>query len=333
MLSLMRWPPLAALLIMPALASGASPARTPIAGQGAVPDAFTITDRALGDPATFIVYGDMRFTDVRESTATNPGARQALVAKIAAEHPGALLLTGDIPWHGGVTDDYRVYHDETAPWREARLRVYPVLGNHEFSGCAEAQCLENWWQAFPEFRGRRWYGVNLGTHIRALALDSNAPLTEGSPQRAWLEHEIASLPAQVRFVILALHHPPIADEALWVVRSNERGLATYLSGIAPRSTARFLVCGAHVHNYERFEQDGVVYLVSGGGGAKPLFVARGSADQYKDPDFPNFHYVRFRLTGDTLSAEMVRLTDYDAHTPHVWAIKDRFTVSAPAPSR
>ena len=322
---------LAALLIGAALAmGGVCSAQTPARAPGRASDAFAIPDSALGNPPTFIVYGDMRFTDVRESVATNPGARQALVARIAAEKPGALLLTGDIPWHGGDQEDYRVYREETAAWREARLRVYPVLGNHEFSGCADAACLENWWQAFPEFRGRRWYSVALGTRIRALALDSNAPLIPGSPQRAWLEQQIEDLPATVRFVILAMHHPPIADEALWVVRSNEHGLTTYLSTIAPHSTARFVVCGAHVHNYERFEQDGVVYLVSGGGGAKPLAVARGPADQYQDPDFPNFHYLRFQLAGDELSAEMIRLTDYGARSPHEWAVKDRFTVRAHA---
>jgi hypothetical protein len=29
-----------------------------------------------------------------------------------------------------------------------------------------------------------------------------------------------------------------------------------------------------------------------------------------------------------LSAEMIRLTDYGARSPHVWAVKDRFTVRA-----
>jgi 3',5'-cyclic AMP phosphodiesterase CpdA len=297
-------------------------------------DGFVIPDRALSKPPVFIVYGDMRFTDPSEKTAATPAARQALATKVASEHPDALFLTGDIPWHGGDTNDYHVFEEETVSWWEQHLRVYPVLGNHELSGCAETVCLENWWHAFPQFRERRWYAVAVGTKLRALALDSNASLLPGSEQRTWLEHELETLPADVRFVIVALHHPPVADDGFFIVRSNERSLARYLRSIAPRLSARILVCSGHVHNYERFEQHGVIFLVSGGGGAKPLAVWRGRSDRYQDRSFPNFHYIRFEVQdrfeaqGERLTAQMVRLMDYDVPTPHVWAIKDRFEVVA-----
>jgi acid phosphatase type 7 len=86
-----------------------------------------------------------------------------------------------------------------------------------------------------------------------------------------------------------------------------------------------------VHNYERFERDGVFYLVSGGGGAKPLRVHRGFADKYRGSGFPNYHYIRFELQGDRLTAQMIRLTDYQADMPHLWAVKDRFEIPARRP--
>jgi hypothetical protein len=92
-----------------------------------------------------------------------------------------------------------------------------------------------------------------------------------------------------------------------------------------------VVCGAHVHNYERFERHGIVYLVSGGGGAKPLAVRRGAHDLYRDPGFPNFHYLRFELQGERLMADMIRLEDYGAPAPHTWKIKDHFEVLAKSP--
>jgi len=313
------------VLILAGLAD-AQPPPAPAGGFG-----FEVPDTALARPLQFIVYGDTRFTDARETVASSPGARRALVEKVAAEHPQALVLTGDLVWHGGELDDYRVFSEETASWRELRLRVYPVLGNHEFSRCAEAQCLENFWQVFPELRGQRWYAVSLGSRIRILALDSNAKLGAGSEQRAWLEHELATLDGAVRFVILAMHHPPVADDGAWVLRDNERALTEVLARAAAHTRARLIVCAGHVHNYERFEQDGVVYLVSGGGGAKPLpVVRREPGDRYPDPDFPNYHYVRFVLDGERLAGEMVRLTDYEARAPHVWAVKDRFDVLAAA---
>jgi len=170
-------------------------------------DLLSVPDAELGNPLVFVVYGDMRFTDPIETVAAAPGPRHALVAKVASEHPDALFLTGDVPWHGGDPADYRVFDQETTLWREQHLRLYPVLGNHEFSGCEVADCLENWWQAFPEFRGRRWYSVAVGTRLRAFALDSNSSLLPGSEQRQWLERQMDTLSSDVRFVVVTLHHP------------------------------------------------------------------------------------------------------------------------------
>ena len=56
---------------------------------------FTIDEANLHRPVTIITYGDMRFTDPTNETATNPTARRALVARIALEKPDAVFLTGD----------------------------------------------------------------------------------------------------------------------------------------------------------------------------------------------------------------------------------------------
>lgn len=300
--------------------------------QPAAPPAllFTVPDSALKHPLRFIIYGDMRFTDPAERKATAPGPRLALVLKIAAESPDAVVLTGDIPWHG-KPQDYAEYDKETAIWRERHLRIYPVLGNHEFQLCPEATCLAAWWQTFPELRGHRWYAVALGTRVRILALDSNLPLRPGSEQRQWLEQQLQALPPAVRFVILALHHPPVADQGMLIVRRNEASLVPYLRSIAPRLTARIIVAAAHVHNYERFEKNGILYLVSGGGGAKPLWVYHSGADFYHQGTYPNFHYILFTLDGPHLRAQMVRLEDYAAPTPHTWKVRDRFEVLAREP--
>ena len=295
----------------------------------AAPAAFVVAAAQLKQPTTFIVYGDMRFTDVSETTASRPGPRHALVARIAAEKPDALFLTGDVPWHGNE-GDYRVFREETAAWRSVPLRVFPVLGNHEFQQCAEADCLEHWWQTFPPLRGRRWYAVALGEQLRFFALDSDASLLAGSEQAQWLQREIDSLSGSVRFVLILLHHPPLTD-APEGVRANEAALAARLTAAVPQVAARFLVCGAHVHNYERFERAGITYLVSGGGGAKPTPLTRTALDRYQGESFPNFHFLRFELTAHELRGEMIRLSDADASAPGEWVVADRFTVSAAAP--
>ena len=88
---------------------------------------FRIGDDELKSPVTFIVYGDMRFTDPANTEATNPRVRKWLVQKIAEEAPAAIFLNGDVPLAGDMVNDYRVYRTETEPWRTARIRVYPAL--------------------------------------------------------------------------------------------------------------------------------------------------------------------------------------------------------------
>lgn len=292
---------------------------------------FTVAAADLPTPLVMVAYGDMRFTTTAETAASNPAARQALVARVAKEHPAALFLNGDIPFHG-KPEDYAVFRGETRAWRDLGLRVYPALGNHEFSGCSAAQCLDLWWNTFPTLRPHRWYSVALGTKVLAMALDSNASMLPGSEQRAWLEEQIAGLSAQVRLVVIFLHHPPVADIETGELanhnpRPNEISLADYLGTMAPQSKARFFVSAGHTHNYERLAQDGIVYLVSGGGGASPYPVVRGPRDLYGGADFPNYHYVRLELRGNKVTGEMYRLGDYTAPAPATWEKQDFFEIS------
>jgi acid phosphatase type 7 len=281
---------------------------------------------------SIVVYGDMRFTDPGNTEAANPGARRALVARIAKEKPDALLLTGDIPYRGANAEDYHEYAEETAAWRAEKLHVYPVLGNHELSGKGSADPVRNWWAAFPELDGRRWYSTAIGSRVFFVGLDSNSALTAGSPQRNWLEDQIAHLPGSVEFVFVALHHPPVADiQTIFEVdhnpRPNEIALRDYLSSMAPRSHAKFIVAAGHIHNYERFELDGVTYLVSGGGGAHPYPVQRTPPDRYQGTDFPIFHYIVFRLQGQTLKATTWKLK-FPIGTRPEWQAEDTFAIQA-----
>jgi hypothetical protein len=294
---------------------------------------FSIPDSALPDPLVLIAYGDTRFTQAGEITASSPTVRRALIAKIAAENPAAIFINGDLPYRG-IPEDYAVYRTETQVWRDKQLRVYPALGNHELSACLESMCLDRWWTAFPELRGRRWYSVAIGSKVIGIALDSDASLLSGSEQRTWLERQVSALDPKVRVILMVMHHPPVADVQTVKLadhnpRANEQALALYLKEAARHTGARFVVSAGHIHNYERFSQDGVTYLVSGGGGAIPYEVDRTPSDLYQSTDFPNYHYVRFELRGSTLIGEMIRLQDYGAAGPARWAPKDRFEITLP----
>jgi hypothetical protein len=279
-----------------------------------------------------IAYGDMRFTDPKETQATNPKVRKWLVDKITSEKPAAIVISGDVPYVGERAADYTQFHLETAAWRAANVLVFPALGNHELRG-DEKKCLENWWTEFPHLRGKRWYMTEIGPKIVVLNLDTNSPLTMGSSQIKWVEQQLIFLKKPVRFVIFNLHHPPVADieageGASHNPRPNEIALAEYLETAPQGKRVRFIVNAGHIHNYERFFRHGTVYLVSGGGGAAPVPVTRDANDLYRGAEYPNYHYVKFVLRGKHLNAEMIRVADPEADKPK-WEVKDRFDISTP----
>jgi hypothetical protein len=280
-------------------------------------------------PLEFVVYGDTRFTQ-REGVA-NAGARRALVDRIASEKPAAILIGGDLVYEGSDARDYQTYRSETAAWSEERIPVFPALGNHEFKGCAPDtdECLENWWSAFPDLslRPNRWYSVAIGPSLLALVLDSDASLKPGSEQRVWFEEQMAGAGEQVKFILIVMHYPPVRDP-IFPHALDEKEIARYLSRHAQSLRPKVLVVGSHVHNYERYFRDGVIYVVSGGGGAKPVPAPRLFGEQSHLRTSVNFHYLRLTLWNDRLTCVMVRFDAEKDDGADAWTEPDAFEILA-----
>lgn len=284
---------------------------------------------ARGDPLVLVVYGDTRFTERQD--VVNADARRALVGKIASEKPAAILIGGDLVYEGHDAGDYQTYRRETSVWSSENIPVFPALGNHEFKGCGQApqDCLENWWNAFGDRspRPHRWYSITIGTDLLALVLDSDSPLKPGSDQRAWFEAQMAAADGQVKFILILLHYPPVRDP-LFPRVLEEQEIARYLSRHSKSLRSSVLVVGSHVHNYERYSRDGVTYLVSGGGGAKPVPTPRLFGERSRLRTAVNFHYVRLTLWHDRLIGTMVRYETARKAGSETWSEPDWFEIQA-----
>jgi len=294
---------------------------------------FIVKDADLRKPVTLILYGDQRFMDPKNDSQSSPVMRQLLVKQIALENPSAIVLNGDVPNAGTVKDDYAVYASETKIWRDENLLVIPALGNHEMNGDAK-ECLENWWNAFPRLRNLRWYSTQLGSRVYIVALDSESSMRPGSEQAKWLAEQIDGMNSSVDFLVITMHHPPVADVQTHIMvnhnpRPNEMALRDYLAVKAKTMHARILVSAGHIHNYERHEEAGITYLVSGGGGAFPYIVERTPGDLYQDTAFPNYHYVKCVLVGQTLTATMYRAAEPE-NANSKFEQKDSFTLTVHA---
>jgi hypothetical protein len=281
-------------------------------------------------PFRFVAYGDIRFTDPKDTDASNPSARRALVQAIADAHPAFISISGDIPYHGGNAEDWKVWDKETAVWSEGKIPVYPALGNHEFYG-DEKIALANYFKRFPDLQNHRYYSVRAANTL-LLMLDSSLDETSG-PQGQWLSHELDTLPADVDFVCMVLHHPPYTNSKDMLLggghsaRRPEQVLAHMLEERQPHTRARFVVFAGHVHNYERFEHGGVTYFVAGGGGAHPYLIER----KPEDPLFGkavNYHYLLVEVDRGKMKITMNRLELENGKAN--WTTPDSVEIAVPA---
>lgn len=285
----------------------------------------------VSTPFQFVVYGDSRFHDPKDTEAANPAVRQALVQAIAQTNPAFISFGGDIIYNGYDKDDWKVWDSETAVWREKKIPVYPALGNHDLHG-DEKIALANYFQRFPELNHSRYYSVR-AANLLMLVLDSSLDEIAGQ-QGEWLTQKLDRLPADVQFVLIVLHHPPYtssSDAKMFggghSARSQELSLARMLEARQLNLRARIVVFSGHVHNYERHEHGGVTYFVTGGAGAHAYPIERARHDPFQSKEI-NYHYLQVEYDQDMLKITMNRL-DLTSGTP-VWTQPDSVTISVPS---
>lgn len=291
---------------------------------------FVVDGVKPDQPLRILVYGDMRFTDPANTQATNPRARKWLAAKVGTEHADAMLITGDVPFHGSNLHDWEVFEQEAASWAKGPARVYPTIGNHEVLKDWR-KGLGNFFATFPQLGGNGFYSVLLG-NVLIINLNSTEPMWPTGRQAEWLRAQLDHIPNQADFVIFQMHVPLIADTQSEFIANipaaDGVNLRRYLEARALTSRQKFIAVYGHIHNYERFEFNGITHIISGGGGAAPYPVfMRGPQDQYHDAAFPVFHYVILTIRGKTAEGTMYKIADPEAAEYTVEA-KDHFTETA-----
>jgi predicted phosphodiesterase len=215
------------------------------------PGMFT-TAPSPGQAFRFAVYGDSR---------SNPAAHAEVARDVAGSRPGIVFHTGDLIASG---TDYSLWQTEFfAPAREVLLSapVVPVLGNHEY-GTGPM-----WFYYFfdrPLDQG--WWALTYG-NSRFIGLDTDVAYTAGSPQQNWLLQEFASDEyAGATWHVVFFHHPAFSCTT---AHADDAGVREHLVPLFEQHGVD-LVFQGHSHTYERYQNNGIYYIVTAGGGA-PLY--------------------------------------------------------------
>ena len=285
------------------------------------------------DTRTFVVWGDVRFTDPAHCDVSDPDARQAIVRAIAAvePRPDFALLTGDVVYHGHDKQDWDIFDKQTKPLRDAKIKIFPVLGNHDVDGGSGRP---DFFKHFADFKNYSqleksgWYSVVYGDSL-FLMLDSQLDYRADSPQGTWLRGMLKAVPEDLQYLFIVLHHPLVSHAATGLgrmrvckeqkstfiaphgVEQNEKNLGLMLEEFSQsHPLIRLTVFSGHNHNYERYVDKRITYIVSGGGGATPYLVKRDPSDAYHDSG-PTFHYCKISMDDTGLTFAMFKLNPED----------------------
>ncbi len=232
------------------------------------------------------VYGDTR---------THHDIHAKIAALIKARRPEAVFHTGDMVNAGRNKEDWKKFEEITKSLRE-NASYYAVMGNHESGGEAVFK------ELFHYPGNGRWYGADLHG-IRFLMLDSLSPLEAGSEQFKWLEAELVSRPPEDKFTAVIVHTPLLSSGE----HGDKKGKAAVdLEALFEKYKVALVLAG-HDHDYERLERNGIVYIVTGGGGA--TLRPQRSKNRYSKIFADTNNYCMLSVCGDTLKAEVFDLSD------------------------
>jgi acid phosphatase type 7 len=241
----------------------------------------------------FAIYGDSR---------TGNDIHQQIVNLIQEREPEAVFHTGDMVEDGYDPSDWLTFDNITRDLQDSS-EFFPCLGNHENES-------PFYFAYFGIPESMRWYSANrFGLHF--VVLDSNWAIGVGSDQYNWLVDDLTNSTAD--FNVVLLHHP------IYSVTREDTYYSQLQSVLVPvfqQHNVRIVFSG-HEHNYERFYDAGIYYIVTGGGGA-PLYDKT-----LDDPRLQVFmmkhHYCYLTYDGDNLAVKV-----YDNHDNLI----DQFSVTA-----
>ncbi len=221
-----------------------------------------------------ILFGDTR---------TDHAAHQAVADLILAEQSPLVLQTGDLTEGGSILTNWDKFFEIEGPMLWSSF-YFPTFGNHEAFG-------EGYFEALFEsgnnhLHERNWW-VDLGD-LGIINIDQYATNWASAEALAWFEDAATKL-ADKQWLFVTMHEPfyTFSNHLPWSLGR------THVQPLIEKYGVDLVVSG-HNHLYERFEVNGIPYVVTGGGGA-PLYgpdEATGGDAEYLVVAASMHHYVR-----------------------------------------
>ncbi len=238
---------------------------------------------------SFVVIGDNRSGD---------GIYKKLVSMIVERRPDFVVNTGDMITTPGSRQDWAKFWEMSKP---VTVPYFLTVGNHD--AYSKVPLSEKKYKEEVDLPGNELYYSFVAGNSLFIVLDSCLDDQEKKitgEQLKWLEGVLAASRQKHKFVFL--HHPLYTDPGKG--HHAHDSIDKYpdsrdrLEALFAKSGVDAVFAG-HEHYYERRTVDGIIHIITGGGGA-PL---------YDKEEYGGFnHFVMVTVGGDKVNAEVVDMS-------------------------
>jgi predicted phosphodiesterase len=250
------------------------------------------------EPFRFIVFGDTR---------TDHPMHTAVAGLIQERAPDFAVNTGDLVEDGDDAEMWQTFF-EIEHAIMSRMVVWPVMGNHDHRTDTLYDTL---FHVSCSSQTSRYYSFDY-SNCHFVVTDSEDDFSPASEQYAWLDADLSAAEsnADIEHTFVFYHRPPFSSG--W---HGSEGLPMEddLHPLCLRHGVE-IVFNGHDHDYERSTVDGILYIVTGGGGAPypPLLdedqPPLPDKNPYRQVFFGVFHVVECEVQGPAINCEMIDLT-------------------------
>jgi len=214
------------------------------------------------------------------------GSDQYALLEQMEKFPYDLIIhTGDIAYDSGSLQQFEdVVFDVYAELFE-HLPFFPAAGNHDYDTMQGAPFRDVF--SLPGNSGEKWYSYDYG-RIHFASLDTEA---DYAVQAQWLDADLAS--TDLPWKVVYMHRPPYSSGE----HGSDRKLRDLLAPVLEKHHVQLVLAG-HDHDYERMKpQNGVMYIVTGGGGkgTRPVGTSLFTA-----LSVDVIHYLDIEVSADTM---------------------------------
>ena len=244
-------------------------------------------------PFSFLIYGDNR---------SNDDAHAAIVKDLMGAPGDFLVNSGDLVENGARPELWQRFFDIEGPLLRDRC-LFSAIGNHELLETSASNFLRYFGEDTPDATGlRKLYRTVRWENLRFFFLNGTDEFGS-SDERHWIDGELAKADNEQNLVwrIVIVHQGP------WSSSLHGNNSRLWNAGMLDVFKAHHvdLIISGHDHVYERGESQGLLYVVSGGGGA-PLYPVGDPIKSTRKGE-STYHYIEAKIDGDAFSMTAKRV--------------------------